>query len=381
MNDAAQRIQVMQHPLSLLRNQHSGGICRLLFGAMLFSAIALMSACATPPPVETAGISADAIKPRIGGNQSVLDETSPVERAHLQLIATNMISTLVQVPDMRSGTATLQINDPQTAYGNAIVRALEDAGFGLQRVSADQGQNYVSYSKRLSETESGLVTDYDLSVGKIRLRREFSADGELIYPSSLMTIDGTESIASIELSDDIFSEQGGSNDAFISGVQLDGAPNPDLQVTTVDVRDYDELPQDRRTTQGDVVERARQRYFQNQSERAAPALDQFTKYRRTVLIFDDNDTQLLGTANKQAVRLLVRGFSDDDIMLIKACLDADGSDTPSMNRAIRVEQELLGFGIPPESTHLAPCARASYRHSSDDSPAPVELVHYRPRSS
>lgn len=356
------------------------GSCRKLVAAATIGGLLLISGCTTPD-VSERGISANAIKPRIGGNQAILDETSPAERAHLQLISTNMISTLVQIPSMQSGTVTLQINDPKTAFGNAIVRALEDAGFGLQRVSADQGQNYVSYSKRLSETESGLVTDYELSVGKLTLQREFSTVGSLIYPSSLMTIDGAQSISDIELADEIFAEQGGANDAFISGVQLDGVPTPNLQVKTVDVRDFDELPQDRRSAQDDVVERARQRFFQSQAERDAPELDEYTKYRRTVLIFDDNKTQLLGNANKRAVRMLVRGFSDDDIMLIKACLDADGRDTASMNRAFRVKQELLGFGIPPEATHVAPCARASYRHSSDDSPAPVELVHYRPKSS
>jgi len=66
--------------------------------------------------------------------------------------------------------------------------------------------------------------------------------------------------------------------------------------------------------------------------------------------------------------------------MIRACLDADGRDKASMNRAFRVEQELLGFGIAPDDTYVAPCARASYRHSSDDSPAPVELVHYRPKT-
>lgn len=350
-----------------------------LIGMLCFTV--LLSACATPQGTRY-GISADAITPRIGGNTEVLDELSATERAHLQLIATNMVSTLVQIPRMQSGTVTLQINEPQTAYGNAVVRALEDAGFGLQRVSADQGQNYVSYRKRLSETESGLITDYQLSVGKIRLRREYTVqDRNVIYPSSLLTIDGADSIADIELSDAIFVEQGGRGDAFISGVQLEGEPDPELAVKTVDVREYDELPADKRTSQNEVFERARQRFFEIQAERNIPPLTRFKKYRRTVLIFDDNSTQLMGRANKQAVRLLVREFSDDDIMLIKACLDADGMNNAAMSRAFRVEQELLGFGIPPESTYIAPCARASYRHASDDSPTPVELVHYRPKAS
>ncbi len=351
----------------------------VLAGTVLLST-GMLGACSTPGG-NSFGISADAIAPRTGGDITLLEQISASERAHLQLIATNMVSTLVQVPHMQSGSITLQINEPTTAYGNAIVRALEDAGFGMQRVSADQGQNYVSYSKRLSETESGLVTDYELTVGKISLRREYSVQNGHIYPSSLMTIDGAASIADIELADSIFAEQGGSNDAFISGVQLEGEPDPTLAVKTIDVRDYDEVPADKRTPQNEVFDNARQRFFAMQAKRQTPPLSEYEKYRRTVLIFDNNETQMMGGANKQAVRLLVRGFSDDDLMLIKACLDADGANDAAMSRAIRVEQELFGFGIPSQSTYIAPCARASYRHSSDDSPTPVELVHYRPRES
>jgi hypothetical protein len=339
--------------------------------------VCALSACttlrdSTSPPEY--GLDVAALAPHVGGNKLVLEEVSAVERAHLQLIATNLVSTLVQIPGMQSGAATLQVNAPTTAYGNALVRALEDAGFGMQQVSADQGQNYVSYSKRLSETEAGLVTDYELSVGRISLRREFSVDGNLIYPSSLMTIRGSDAIRDIVLSDSIFVEQGGVNDAFISGVQFDGEPDPSLAVKTIDVREYDEIPLDRRTPQDVVFARAKQHFFEKRSERRPPQLDDYAKHRRTVLIFDDNKTRLLGSGNKQAVRLLVREFSDDDIMVIKACLDADGKNNDSLDRAFRVEQELLGFGIPSESTYIAPCARASYRHSSD-------TLHYRPIKS
>ncbi len=371
----------------------------LMFRFSLVALVGLLGACAsiqsqsqpepepepeTEPlttPTPDPGISVESVTPRLGGNIEALSKISAAERAQLQLIATNMVSTLVQIPSMRSGEITLQINDPKTAYGNAIVRALEDAGFGLQRVSADQGRNYVSYSKRLSETEAGFVTDYELSAGKVTLQREYSVQGSRIYPSSLMNIDGEVLIADIELTDAIFAEQGGVNDSFISGVQLMGEPDPNLAVRTVDVRSYDEIPMDRRTPQNEIFDNARLRFFEIQANKTAPRLDRYNKHRRTVLIFEDSTSQIMGSANKLAVRLLVREFSDNDLLLIKACLDADGKNTAALNRAIRVEQELLGYGIPQESTFIAPCARASYRHSSDDSPEPVELVHYRPSAS
>lgn len=337
----------------------------------------LVTGCVAPnTPV---GITAKSITPRIASNVEVLENTNPLVRAQLQLIATNLIATLVQIPEMRPTTATLQISAPKTAFGHAIVRALEDAGFGVQLVSADQGRNYVSYSKRLAETESGLVTDYMLAVGKIGLTREYIEENNAVYPSSLMKISGTDSVADIDLADNIFAEQGGDNTAFISGAQNSGKANPNLPIKTVDVFDFDELPQDKRTRQAMVFAQAKKRFFESDSQRTAPNLSSYEKHRRTVVIFDNNSTQMLGSSNKQAVRLLVREFSDDDIIVIKSCQDADGTDTPSLNRGIRVEEELAGYGVPTESAYIAPCARTSYRHSSDDSPTPVELIHYKPK--
>lgn len=336
-----------------------------------------MSGCSSLSPAP--GVDEQALLPRLAGNQEALSQISARERAHLQLIATNLVATLVQIPEMRPATVTLQFNSPQSAFGNAVIRALEDAGFGMQMVSADQGQQFVSYSKRLSETESGLVTDYALAVGRIRLSREYVVEQGAVFPSSLMKISGTDHIADIELADNLFAEQGGDGTIFISGAQREGVPDPTLSASTIDVQSFDQLPQERRTSQESVFNEARQRYFENDARRQAPDLDRYVKHRRTVLIFDDNSTQMMGSANKRAVRLLVREFSDDDIMVIKACLDADGRDQASMNRAIRVEEELAGYGVPTEAAYIAPCARASYRHVSDNSPTPVELVHYRPR--
>ena len=337
----------------------------------------LLSGC-TALTTDT-GVDQAALTPRLSSNTDALDDISGQERAQLQLIATNLVATLVQIPEMRPTTATLQIHTPETAFGNAVIRALEDAGFGMQLVSADQGQNFVSYSKRFSETESGQVTDYTLAVGKIRLSREYIVKAGAVYPSSLLSISGTDFIADIDLADNIFAEQGGEGTVFISGAQRAGVPDPTLKAVTVDVRDFDELPQDKRTRQDYVFAEARQRYFESDTRRRAPDLSQYVKHRRTVLIFDDDTTQMMGSANKLAVRLLVREFSDDDVMVIKACLAADGRDEASLNRAIRVEEELAGLGVPTESAYIAPCSRSSYRHSSDNSPTPVELIHYRPK--
>ncbi|MBX2882263.1 MAG: hypothetical protein KTR32_20110, partial [Granulosicoccus sp.] len=112
------------------RALRTGSVCLV---PLIFSA-----ACATNPAVidttpipQQPGVSAEAITPRIASDLALLENTDPLDRAHLQLIATNLVSTLVQVPGMQTSSRTLQISAPTTAFGHAVVRALEDASYGL----------------------------------------------------------------------------------------------------------------------------------------------------------------------------------------------------------------------------------------------------------
>ena len=85
----------------------------------------------------------------------------------------------------------------------------------------------------------------------------------------------------------------------------------------------------------------------------------------------------MGSGNKQAVRLLVREFQQNDIFQIAACSDADDKNDESIQRGIRVVEEFLSYDIPVRNVVKAPCRRASFRNSSDNSPVAVEVVHLR----
>jgi len=95
-------------------------------GAITISLLAAVSTGCSTAPKTPEGVSATSLTPRISSNPKILAATNGLERTQLQLIATNLIATLVQIPEMRPATATLQISQPQTAYGHALVRAMED---------------------------------------------------------------------------------------------------------------------------------------------------------------------------------------------------------------------------------------------------------------
>ena len=341
--------------------------------AIALAALVALAACASPRDP-------DRWLPTGGGDAAAFEDLTDVELDHLALVATNLVAALVQLPETSPANVTLQVSPPTSAFGNTVLRALEDAGYGLQRVDADQGVHYVAYRARFAETEAGPVTDYELLVGDVRLQREYVHGDTRVFPSSLLTLDGTAAApADIVLDDAVFREQGGEDDAFISGVRTEGgAPS---QVREVAVNDFDAQPEGSRTAPAEILDAARRRRALADAERgdAAIDLDDWERRRRTVLIFENAETRTMGAGNKQAVRLLARDTGPDDVFVVTACTDADGRDDASRVRGARVVEEFLGHGIAAEAVRLAPCIRASYRHASDDSPVPVEIVQFRRR--
>ncbi len=326
-------------------------------------ALALQLGCQTPAP------NVEPYLPSINASPNTMAGMTKGELDNLQLVSTNLVSTLLQLPETNPATTTLQVSPPATAFGNLMIRALEQAGYSVQHVSADQGVNYVRYGKRNSETEAGFVVDYDVSIGKVKLRREYITNNSGIFPSSLMSVVGSSAAADVILDDKIFIEQGG-NDLFISGVE-----NSSGEIKTVQVREYDEAPDDKRTTQEMVLETARTQQLGKNV--ATIDINNYTRMRRAVLIFDNRTTNVMGRGNKRAIGLLAREFQPNDVYSITACTDADGEDDSALNRAVRVQEEFIGYDIPSDAITFAPCIRASFRHTSDNSPVPVTIEQLR----
>jgi len=326
--------------------------------------LALQLGCQTVPTPDV-----EPYLPSINGSAESMAGMSKVELDNLQLVSTNLVSVLLQLPETNPSSTTVQVSPPTTAYGNLMIRALEQAGYSVQHVSADQGLNYVRYGKRNSETEAGFVVDYDVSIGKVKIRREYITNQSGIFPSSLMAIVGSAAAADVILDDNIFVEQGG-NDLFISGVE-----NSRGEIKTVQVRDYDQTPDDKRTSQEMVLDTVRTQ--QLGKDVATINMDNYTRMRRAVLIFNNRTTNVMGRGNKRAIGLLAREYQLNDVYSITACTDADGQDESALNRAVRVQEEFIGYKIPSEAITFAPCIRASFRHTSDNSPVPVTIEQLR----
>ena len=67
----------------------------------------------------------DPFLPYLEPTPEALEGMTQTELENLQLVATNLVSALVQLPETNAISTRLQVSRPTTAFGNLIVRALE----------------------------------------------------------------------------------------------------------------------------------------------------------------------------------------------------------------------------------------------------------------
>ena len=345
--------------------------------ALVALALVALGGCtapgARPEPDLVAELSA--LTPRLEADTSVLDRAGAAELREARLIGANLVAALVQVPGLRPIGTTLTLNPPSTLFGLALVRAFEDAGYGLQLVGSDQGRHYVSYSRRVGETESGSVTDYLVAVGPVRLTREYAIHDGAVLPGSLLRLEGTDATLDMAEADALFASQG-VDALFVSGA-LDTNSSRASVVDTVQTFSYDAAPGEPIGTAALLGRLGREAALAGRTDAPDPA--RFEPFRRAVLIFDDPDAGVLGAANKAALQRLSRDVGARDRIVVRACRDFDLRDEAAEARALRVDEELVGLGLADGIVYLAPCVGASYRPGVADAPAPVVLVHLKPR--
>jgi len=326
----------------------------------VFSAVMAACATSTPSPPSPEDVTVQAVPDR-----------------NLEIVVTDLVAVLIQVPTLNPTVTTLQMSEPETDLGRALQNAIEVAGYGLQMVASDDGENYVSYAVRTAETEAGIVNDYLIRVDEIELRREYNTTTSGIYPSSLLFVKGIEDARQIVLSEKMFEQQGGG-ELFLSGVDpgRGGISDPG-DVKEIFTDDTLRIDVETRVSQAEVFAEAQQNTFLIARDQQRQDLAGLKRYQRVVLLFPNNSELTLGLSNKAAIRRLLESYQSGDILDITACDDVDGRNEMAERRAIRIKEEFMSHGVAIDAIRRAECTRTSFRHRSDDSPQPVTIVHYQ----
>lgn len=329
---------------------------------------------------------------RSDGATATPDEPVRQDDVELELVGVDLVSVLIQLPALSPFFTTLQFSPPPTAFGEVLERTLRDSGYGMQRVSDDQGQHYVSYLHTLDTNARGRqIATYAVRVAGIEVERDYRRESvggrgtTRLVPVSAIRVVGTTPTP-VVVNDDLYRRRVDPGEDFVSGVLFLDEHGSSLARQERLVRASESAA--RESGERVNVERflvlARANLFH--ADRLRAVEDEHEGERRPLwqvtLRFDEPDSLHLGSGNKRALaRLRQRFDADSDRFSITGCSHGksllwDGTESQSLARSQRVKEELLLGGVPSRLLREEGCFDTRYGESLPPNAVSVTLERY-----
>lgn len=273
----------------------------------------------------------------------------------LRIVAVDLVSVLGQLPGLDPFTTTAQVSASQSEFGVAVANALQDVGYGVQRVSSDQGAAFVQHQTTQTLEAGDTITEFEVALLGARVARDYIESRNGWVPSSPLRVYGVEPTR-VLVNDDLHA-YAASASRLITGVVFH-----DAQGNLIESRDFTvsvgrvaiEAPDANARVQRSLS-LGQATVFGRQRAQAREDLRHFETVAEVVLRFPTKDPMTLGTRNKQAIAaLLQRHVITTDRFVIQGCSQGatlvwDGTESISLERQQRVNKELLVSGVLPEA--------------------------------
>jgi len=317
---------------------------RFSCGLLLFG---LISGCAWLPDK----VNDDAPEP----TTDTITAPETLEVTANEVMVRDLVSSLVQI--MPPSTTTVQVSAmPPSSVYPLVVGAMAIKGYGIQKVSEDQGANFVTVD--LDTTVSDKPTSsyrMRIGVGAMSISRSYDlvAD-EAIQPASPFRLYGTR--ASIDIAATLFGANGISVDSasateYVAPIALD-EPLPTLSLITPEVVQgvVNQTVGSPGLTSFNSSKVEINNLFYSDTTFSS-ILDDYEPVDELTVIFP-NDSIVMGNENKLLIRQFVERFStDDEVLSVVGCSNGPtaselGNAGLALGRAERVTTELVQLGVP-----------------------------------
>lgn len=248
-----------------------------------------------------------------------------------------------------------QQNDPLLEH---FIARFTEVGFGIQRVSADQGSNYFSYTLVEDRSENGKpLFRLDTSIGAIKVGRDYTLAGvNTISPASPVRIAGTRAVVKIDDTPSgrfVIRNTDVSRAIYTASLNIeDSAPAPVISLITNDLVDQLAI----NATEGASLQSLNSNrvevinVFHTRESNFTSILDDYKPVHRQIVVFG-NDSLVLGDTNK----LLIEQFANQrvrsgDLISLLGCSNGHtdleiGNEGLALGRAKRMTEALLAQGI------------------------------------
>ena len=236
--------------------------------------------------------------------------------------------------------------------------AFANAGYGIQRVSADQGSNFFSYDRSEEATDSGeTLVRFNTSIGAVDIGRDYTIPGvNVISPASPFRLSGTripvtvadEPSGRMRIQNPEYSQA-----SYVASLNLDGQAPPVISLITSDLVDRvasDSSPQSGLQAINTNQVEVNNLFYADQSNFTS-ILDDYEQVESQVVVFGD-DSLVLGNTNKLLIAQMVEDrLEPGDIVSLVGCSNGPtaleiGNEGLALGRAERVTQALTSQGVP-----------------------------------
>ncbi len=234
-------------------------------------------------------------------------------------------------------------------------KTLAKVGYGIQRVSADQGLNFFS-AKKLTN-QNGIQT-MRVSIGELEVTRVYATEDGVIVPAGPFELAGTR--VAIDPTRSLLGSTV-SNNAIVNNVEYTSIAPIDGGIPTISLLSQDVIQGVvNRVTNGPGTTSINsnklevQNRFYDVDGTFANLINDRERIAREVIIFP-NDSMRLGEEGKQRIENLLTKFSEvSDLINVIGCSNgttklAIGNEGLALGRANRITEELLTLGVPNRS--------------------------------
>ena len=286
-----------------------------------------------------------------------MNSTGPAATAVLeadQIMIDDLVFVLIQVLDPLS--STVQVGPTNDLLGREFTRVLGEEGYGIQRVGADQGANFVTYSRKLEPSVSGgSGVHLSLIIGDLELSRRYHLqDNNTVRPDSVFKLAGTRK--KVAMDDGRFSSSDEVNPTiervhYVAAEPiLGGIPTISLITDTVVQRVVEAA------TAGPSYEALNSsklevsNLFYGGESTFGSVRDSYQRIGKDVVVFT-NDSMRLGQVGKEQIAVFLNAFNETtDIINLVGCSNGPtnlgiGNEGLALGRAKRVTEEFISLGV------------------------------------
>lgn len=274
-------------------------------------------------------------------------------------VLASLADALAQIrPPQRT---TLQTRNNPDAYYDFLVGGLSQKGYGIQRVSADQGAHFLELERtpEIGSSDGDLVT-YSLSVGAIELRRDFLVAPNARYrPMGALKVSGTRASMTIDDSQFQMSDEVRDHVSRVEYTAMSEAMDamPIISLITDDVVAgiaRSATGQSSGNTSLQALNSSKvevSNLFFGSASAFGDLRNKMTKVTRQVVVFP-NDSLRLGRSGKTQILIFLQQFQQgSDMIGLIGCSNgrtklAIGNEGLALGRSERVTEELLSLGVP-----------------------------------